>query len=87
MTIPACALKQSQNKLECACRTADAAGASSPFFLACASDASRACPADGFRLKEFPDDPIKIATKEATEQSTNPILNWFNALDSPLNRD
>ena len=41
----------------------------------------------GYRLKEFPDDPIKMATKEKTEQPTNPIMQWFNTLDSPLNRD
>jgi hypothetical protein len=39
----------------------------------------------GYRLKEFEDDPVKLANKEATEQSDNPIANWFNALDNPLN--
>merc|ERR1719387_895681 len=39
----------------------------------------------GFRLKEFPDDPVIVADKEATEQSDNPLINWFNALDSGLN--
>ena len=39
----------------------------------------------GYRLKEFPDDPIKIADKEASEPSDNPLVNWFNALDSGLN--
>merc|ERR1719238_2074861 len=39
----------------------------------------------GFRLKEFPDDPVKIADKDASEPSTNPLVNWFNALDSGLN--
>ncbi|KAL1519044.1 hypothetical protein AB1Y20_003312 [Prymnesium parvum] len=39
----------------------------------------------GYRLKEFPDDPIRLAKKESTEQPTNPILQWFNTLDSPLN--
>mgnify|MGYP006097247853 CR=1 len=41
--------------------------------------------ADGFRLKEFPDDPVKIADKDASEPSTNPVVNWFNSLDSGLN--
>uniref|UniRef100_A0A7S4HFH6 Uncharacterized protein n=1 Tax=Prymnesium polylepis TaxID=72548 RepID=A0A7S4HFH6_9EUKA len=40
----------------------------------------------GYRLKEFPDDPVKLATKEATEQPSNPIMQWFNALDNPLNK-
>merc|ERR1719478_758548 len=39
----------------------------------------------GYRLKEFEDDPVKIASKEATEQSDNPIMQWFNSLDNPLN--
>ena len=39
----------------------------------------------GFRLKEFEDDPVKIADKEATEPSTNPVMQWFQQLDSPLN--
>merc|ERR1719440_2116419 len=39
----------------------------------------------GYRLKEFEDDPVKIAQKEATEPSDNPIMQWFNALDNPLN--
>jgi len=39
----------------------------------------------GYRLKEFPDDPVKVASKEATEVSDNPIMNWFNSLDNPLN--
>merc|ERR1719453_2981916 len=41
----------------------------------------------GYKLKEFPEDEYKIASKEATEQSDNAFLNWFNALDSPLNKD
>jgi len=40
----------------------------------------------GYRLKEFPDDPVKIASKENTEQTQNPIMQWFNALDNPLNK-
>ena len=36
-------------------------------------------------IAEFEDDPVKIAQKEATEVSDNPIMNWFNALDNPLN--
>ena len=39
----------------------------------------------GYRLKEFEDDPVKIADKDAKEQSDNPIMNWFNSLDNPLN--
>ena len=39
----------------------------------------------GFRLQEFPDDPVKMATKEASEAATNPLTQWFNALDNPLN--
>ena len=39
----------------------------------------------GYRLKEFPDDPIVLADKDATEASDNPLMNWFNALDNPLN--
>ena len=39
----------------------------------------------GYRLKEFEDDPVKIAQKDATETPDNPIMNWFNSLDSPLN--
>ena len=41
--------------------------------------------ADGYRLKEFPDDPVKVADKAATEPSDNPLMNWFNSLDNPLN--
>ena len=39
----------------------------------------------GYRLKEFEDDPVKIADKDATEPSSNPLQGWFNALDNPLN--
>lgn len=40
----------------------------------------------GYRLREFPDDPIKIASQEKTKPSTgNPIVDWFNSLDSGLN--
>lgn len=39
----------------------------------------------GYRLREFPDDPVRVASKEATEQAENPILQWFNTLDNPLN--
>jgi hypothetical protein len=31
----------------------------------------------GYRLKEFPDDPVKTATKEKTELTTNPIMQWY----------
>jgi hypothetical protein len=37
------------------------------------------------RLKEFEDDEIKVAQKDATEVPDNPVMNWFNSLDSPLN--
>jgi len=39
----------------------------------------------GYRLKEFEDDEIKVAQKDATEVPDNPVMNWFNSLDSPLN--
>merc|ERR1712094_51229 len=39
----------------------------------------------GYRLKEFPDEEPKLANRDAKEQSENPIMNWFNALDNPLN--
>lgn len=39
----------------------------------------------GYRLKEFEDDPVKLADKDATEPPTNPIMQWFQQLDSPLN--
>ena len=41
----------------------------------------------GFRPREFPDDPVKVATQDAAKESTNPIMQWFNQLDSPLNKD
>merc|ERR1712087_678461 len=40
----------------------------------------------GYRLKEFPEDPVKIANKASTEQTSNPFMQWFNQLDSPLNK-
>lgn len=40
----------------------------------------------GYKLKEFPEDEFKIATKEKTEQPSNPFAQWFNQLDSPLNK-
>jgi hypothetical protein len=39
----------------------------------------------GYRLKEFDDDPVKLAQKDLTEPSDNPLLDWFNTLDNPLN--
>ena len=39
----------------------------------------------GYRLKEFADDPVKLAQKDLTEPSDNPLLDWFNTLDNPLN--
>jgi hypothetical protein len=39
----------------------------------------------GYRLKEFPDEEVKVANRNAKEQSENPLMNWFNALDNPLN--
>lgn len=43
----------------------------------------------GYRLKEFPEDEIKVATKEDPEDESffAPIAQWFTALDSPLNKD
>ena len=40
----------------------------------------------GFRLRAFPDDEIKIASQDKTKESTNPLMQWFNQLDSPLNK-
>lgn len=40
----------------------------------------------GFRLKEFPDDPVKVATEEKTKDTGNPLVAWFNSLDSGLNK-
>jgi hypothetical protein len=31
----------------------------------------------GFRLKEFTDDPIKVASKELVEAASNPIAQWY----------
>jgi len=39
----------------------------------------------GYRLKAFEDDPVKVATKENMEKANNPIQQWFNSLDNPLN--
>jgi len=39
----------------------------------------------GYRIKEFEDDPVKIATKENVDKANNPVQQWFNALDNPLN--
>lgn len=39
----------------------------------------------GYRLKEFEDDPVKLANPDAQEQADNPIAQWFNTLDNPLN--
>jgi len=39
----------------------------------------------GYRLKEFPDDPVKLATKDNVDKANNPIQQWINALDNPLN--
>ena len=42
----------------------------------------------GFKLKEFmQEDPWKVASQEKTRQSDNPFMQWFNQLDSPLNKD
>jgi hypothetical protein len=41
----------------------------------------------GFKLRDFPDDPWRTASVDATKQSTNPLMQWFNQLDSPLNKD
>ena len=35
--------------------------------------------------KHPPDEEPKLANRDAKEQSENPILNWFNTLDNPLN--
>merc|ERR1719389_678766 len=39
----------------------------------------------GYRVKEFQDDPVKVANPDAKEESENPIKQWFNTLDNPLN--
>jgi len=39
----------------------------------------------GYRIKDFEDDPVKVATKESMEKANNPVQQWFNALDNPLN--
>jgi hypothetical protein len=39
----------------------------------------------GYRVKEFTDDPVTVANPNAKEESDNPLTNWFNALDNPLN--
>jgi hypothetical protein len=41
----------------------------------------------GYKLRDFPDDPWSTASVDATKQSTNPLMQWFNQLDSPLNKD
>ena len=44
----------------------------------------------GWRLKEFQEDPITIADPELVEkaknEASNPFMQWFNMLDSPLNK-
>jgi hypothetical protein len=40
----------------------------------------------GYRLKVFPDDPVRVAKKQ-TGKSENPIMNWFGSLTSPVNTD
>lgn len=39
----------------------------------------------GYRLKDFEADPIKVATQENVDKANNPVQQWFNALDNPLN--
>ena len=43
----------------------------------------------GYRLKEFPEDEIKVAKKEDPKDDgpLGAIAQWFTALDSPLNKD
>ena len=41
----------------------------------------------GYRLREFPDDPIRLASKEQLQDNSNPLVQWFNQLDSGLNTD
>ena len=84
-------LSKSTNKFECEHThlALDACGwARTPRFPPWLTRASLACAclfADGYRLKEFPDDPVKIADPKASEPSSNPLVNWFNSLDSGLN--
>merc|ERR1719460_668212 len=39
----------------------------------------------GYRVKDFPDEPVKLANPDAAKDEENPIKQWFNALDNPLN--
>lgn len=39
----------------------------------------------GYRVKDFPDDPVKVANPDAAKEEENPVKQWFNALDNPLN--
>ena len=41
----------------------------------------------GYKLRDFPEDPWRVATEEATKEAANPLMQWFNALDNPLNKD
>ena len=45
----------------------------------------------GYRLQDFPDDAMRIARKELVEKAekanSNPLMQWFSQLDSPLNKD
>lgn len=38
----------------------------------------------GFRLKKFPDDPVRLAIRKT---AGNEILKWFGSLTSPVNTD
>lgn len=39
----------------------------------------------GYRVKDFPDEPVKVANPNAGKEEENPVKQWFNALDNPLN--
>jgi len=41
----------------------------------------------GYKLRDFPDDPWSVASEAATQETTNPFMQWFNQLDSPLNNE
>ena len=41
----------------------------------------------GYKLRDFPDDPWSIASEAKTKETTNPFVQWFNQLDSGLNKE
>jgi hypothetical protein len=41
----------------------------------------------GYRVREFPDDPVIQVTKKDRDVSENPLVNWLNAMDNPFNSE